>query len=79
MLLGAYKTRIVIFFPNRLIIVSLHNASLRNTSSLKHALFDVTLAAAGFFCFFWCSICFSILLFSVLCVLVFKICLLKTL
>ena len=53
MLLGAYKTRIVIFFPNRLIIVSLHNASLRNTSSLRHALFDVTLAAAGFFFFFF--------------------------
>ena len=52
MLLGAYKTRIVIFFPNRLIMVSLHNASLRNTSSLRHALFDVTLAAPGFFFFF---------------------------
>ena len=52
MLLGSYKTRIVIFFPNRMIIVSLHNACLRNTSSLRHALLDVNIASPGFFFFF---------------------------
>ena len=43
------KLELSYFFPNGLLIVSLHNASLRNTFSLRHALFDVTLAAAAFF------------------------------